>query len=380
VSLRADLVERADGEELVRFTVEDTGIGIAHADREHLFKPFTQADADGIERRTGGTGLGLSICERLAALMGGRIEMESEPGVGTSMMLTLPMPIAEPQALRDAEPAAAREVVVAARAVPTSREARAEGTLVLLVDDHPINRMVLLKQINALGYAAETAENGLEALDKWSASEFGLVLTDCNMPEMNGYELARHIRECEARNGHRRTIIIACTANALGGEAENCLAAGMDDYLAKPVQLTQLAQKMKYWLPLPEPARLTDESKPGVAAPSDERAVPIDPSVLAEISAGDPELERDIIDRFRRYNSEDANMLLAAFRNEDLQQVTQASHRITGASKTIGAMSLAAVCERLERASRANDWRTVTANMDAFSEELDRINDYVGTL
>jgi CheY-like chemotaxis protein len=127
-------------------------------------------------------------------------------------------------------------------------QAEREGTLMLVVDDHPINRMVMLKQVNTLGYAAETAEDGLDALEKWKTGRFAAVLTDCNMPELSGYQLAREIRAGEARAGLPRTPIIACTANALGGEAEKCFAAGMDDYLAKPVQLSQLATKLQQWV------------------------------------------------------------------------------------------------------------------------------------
>jgi CheY-like chemotaxis protein/nitrogen-specific signal transduction histidine kinase/HPt (histidine-containing phosphotransfer) domain-containing protein len=384
VVVRAELVERRDGEDIVRFAVEDTGIGISREEKERLFQPFSQASEE-TSQRYGGTGLGLSICQRLAAMMGGAIEVQSEVGVGTCMILTLALPIAEAQALNASGADESKDrlsAVAPRRAPPTLEEARREGTLVLAVDDHPINRMVLLKQINALGYAAEVAENGLEALDKWSGGGFAAVVTDCNMPEMNGYELARHIRACEARNGHARTPIIACTANALGGEAENCYAAGMDDYLAKPIDLVQLSRRLEQWLPLPGAAGAGSENFGARLGnyPRLAPAGPIDASVLAEISDGDPDAERDILQRFRTYNSEDANLLINAVVKADLREVNHASHRIKGASKTIGAMSLAAVCERLERASRANDLHTVTANMDAFSEELDRVNTYVSSL
>jgi signal transduction histidine kinase/FixJ family two-component response regulator len=384
VVVRADLVERRDGEDVVRFAVEDTGIGISREERQRLFQPFSQA-AEDTSRRYGGTGLGLSICHRLAAMMGGAIEVESEVGAGTCMSLIVSLPVAEVQALSAPGSGEAKDrlsAVAARRAPPTPEQARREGTLVLAVDDHPINRMVLVKQINALGYAAEVAENGLEALDKWSAGGFAAVITDCNMPEMNGYELARHIRSCESRNAHPRTPIIACTANALGGEAENCYAAGMDDYLAKPIDLVQLSQKLEHWLPIPASTSANAEDFGGRLGtyPRLAAASPIDPSVLAEISAGDRDAERDILQRFKLYNSEDANLLINAVVKADLREVNHTSHRIKGASKTIGAMSLAAVCERLERASRANDLNTVTSNMEAFSEELDRVNTYVSSL
>jgi CheY-like chemotaxis protein len=133
---------------------------------------------------------------------------------------------------------------------PSIAQAETEGTLVLLVDDHPVNRMLLLRQVRTLGYAAETAENGIEALEMWKSGRFGLVITDCHMPQMDGYELARSIRKLESDAGRKRVPIVACTANALQGEAEACLAAGMDDCLVKPVELPQLLEKLEQWLPM----------------------------------------------------------------------------------------------------------------------------------
>src|SRR5205085_6249305 len=115
---------------------------------------------------------------------------------------------------------------------------------------HPVNRMLVVKQLAKLGYAADAASDGVEALSKLALGGVGAMITDCNMPEMDGYELARNIRAREARNGSTRMPIIACTANALAGEAANCFAAGMDDYLAKPVSLEQLREKITQWLPV----------------------------------------------------------------------------------------------------------------------------------
>jgi signal transduction histidine kinase/CheY-like chemotaxis protein/CHASE3 domain sensor protein/HPt (histidine-containing phosphotransfer) domain-containing protein len=380
VGVRADFVERRDGEDLVRFSVEDSGIGISREDQERLFQPFAQAGNDA-SARYGGTGLGLSICQRLADMMGGRIEMHSEVGVGTTMSLTISLPIADPGALGNRDAAAGKDAFVAAgrRPAPTVEEAELENTLLLGVDDHPINRMVLVKQLNALGYAAESAENGLDALDAWSSGRFAAVITDVNMPEMNGYELATHIRACESRNGHARTPLIACTANALGGEAENCLAAGMDDYLAKPIELGQLAAKLERWVPLPVAAPRSGQApSQGFAHP--DGGNPIDDSVLAEISDGDEALARDILLRFHHFNAEDAILLKDAVSKADISLVIHASHRIKGASRTVGAAGLAAVCERLERASRANDWQGVTSSMPDFHTEVERLNHYIGTM
>ena len=359
IEIRAEYLGSADGEERVRFSVTDTGIGISQADQARLFQPFVQAAGENAPH-FGGTGLGLTICKRLAEMMGGSVDMVSEVGVGTTMTLELSLPIANAKDLPEVTPVIApdflRTTTMMRRRAPDAASAESEGTLALLVDDHPTNRSLIVSQINLLGYAAESAENGIIALEKWKSGRFGILITDCNMPEMNGYELTRRIRELEAAIGDKRIPIIACTANALGGEAEICFAAGMDDYLAKPVQLAELSRKLDLWLPLARPA------------------APLDRTALAGLTGGDVEAEREILLDFRRVNVEDAAMLKRAVAGSNILEVTTASHRIKGASKMVGAMALAAVCERLERASRAGDWPVVRANMGAFEHELERLN------
>ncbi len=372
VEIRAELANRLDGEDVVQFVVSDTGVGIAPAEQAQLFNPFSQGAY--AAKTLGGTGLGLSISLRLAQMMGGAMELDSEPGRGTRVSLTLPLPVAPVP--RTAAPAGAprqdAQEILPRREAPTREQAIAEGTLVLVVDDHPINRMVLLKQVNALGYAAESAENGREALELWSTRRFAAVITDCNMPELNGYQLTGEIRGCEERHGLRRTPIIACTANALGGEAEKCLASGMDDYLPKPIDLRQLAAALDRWLPLgPAPraplARAT-------------AAVPVDRALLSMVSGGDEGAEREILARFRKFNGEDVIHLTKAAENWDLPELQQAAHRIKGASRTIGATALAGACERVERAAREGDLNAVRSHMPALVDEIERLDAYLESL
>ena len=171
------------------------------------------------------SGLGLTICQRLAKMMDGSIEMVSELGTGTTMIIELSLPIADPKAVAKTDPVSTGDwldtTIRIRRVAPDIAEAESEGTLVLLADDHPTNRMLLVRQMNMLGYAAESAENGVEALAKWKSGRFGIVITDCNMPEMDGYELTRSIRELESASGGKRIPIIACTANALDGDRKS---------------------------------------------------------------------------------------------------------------------------------------------------------------
>jgi PAS domain S-box-containing protein len=408
VEIRARLVWRNGNREQVRFEVEDTGIGISPEDQQRLFEPFEQA-GENISMRSGGTGLGLSISRRLAELLGGEVGMSSEPGKGTTMSLDLPVTtsigrnMAEveagagetgrgelPQAAAEpmaSDPAQATDaarvpsseflqarIETPAPAVPAPVEAPAhapvEAHLVLVVDDHPINRMLMRKQLNALGYAAEEAESGEQALERWNGGTFGLVLTDCNMPEMSGYELSRRIRDAEAARGIGRTPIIACSANVVGGVRQDCLDAGMDDYISKPVALALLAEKMSHWLP-PKPGHTASAGNPG---PEDKADEPAAVPAAGAMAKGELVVNRRVLDHFRRVNDVDVLGLMRAVEQHDMASVAHLAHRIKGACGFIGATSLASVCAMIEQAGRTEDEAGVEWLMETFEGELERLN------
>jgi CheY-like chemotaxis protein len=233
-----------------------------------------------------------------------------------------------------------------------------EGTLVLVAEDHPVNRTLLTRLLDRLGYASVTAQDGREALQKWRAGGFGAVVTDCNMPEMDGYDLARAIRAAEAKQGRPRMPIVACTANTVAGELQKCIEAGMDDLVAKPIELQSLATVMGNWLPLPA----------GGEGP------PLSASSLAEVSGGDVLMEREILADFRAANDDDIDALRQALERRDLAHVVATSHRVKGACRTVGAVALADVCERIESAARRNNWQGVAAERDALEREFERLN------
>ena len=215
----------------IRFEVRDTGIGIDPKDQERLFEPFTQVDGSR-SRRYGGAGLGLAICRQIVTRLQGEIGLESRPGKGSCFWFTLPLKEARPPSRPRREPA----------------ELQWQDTpSILLAEDNPINQMVAQHQLEDLGAEVDVAENGSEVLDAMAQKQYDLILMDCQMPEMDGYETTRQIRHQEASSGNRIPIV-ALTAHAFGHDRERCMAAGMDDYLSKPYDRRDLANVLKRWL------------------------------------------------------------------------------------------------------------------------------------
>ncbi|MBA3002286.1 MAG: response regulator, partial [Desulfurivibrio sp.] len=213
----------------------DSGIGISPEKQKDLFQSFTQADGS-TTRKYGGTGLGLAIVRQLVLMMGGKIGVESEPGKGSTFWCELDFPVA----------------TASARAEKKKDKAiQSEGSLVghvLLVEDNKVNQMVANKMLAGMGLTVDTAENGEKALATLAEKHYDLVFMDCQMPVLDGYEATRAYRSREIQ-GEKRLPIIAMTANAMEGDRQKCLDAGMDDYLAKPVKKELLRKLLGEWLP-----------------------------------------------------------------------------------------------------------------------------------
>ncbi|HZV22209.1 MAG TPA: ATP-binding protein [Luteimonas sp.] len=337
--------------------VRDSGIGISREQQARLFQPFAQAEGD-TTRRYAGTGLGLAISRRLAELMGGRVTLVSAPGEGTTLELSLSL-----------ARAAASEVVddavmagdgFAAQPAPSIAEAERMRSLVLLVDDHPTNRMVIARQLALAGYAVVPVADGQQALAQWRTGRFALVLTDVHMPLMDGYALAGAIREEEARSGGGHVPIVALTASALKGEAERCKAAGMDDYLAKPVGVSALAATLQRWLPHTAPVGAPAAARVSIPAAIESGAT-LDRSVLEAVVGSDPATLHAVLDDFFASVDDDSAALDAAIDQRDLSSLTRHAHRIKGAARLVGALALADVAGELEAAGLAGAWMQVDA-------------------
>jgi signal transduction histidine kinase/ActR/RegA family two-component response regulator len=235
VSVWAEPLDNDDERATLVMEVRDTGIGIAQQSLQRVFEPFSQAD-DSTTRRYGGTGLGLSITRQLAQAMGGKVEVQSEPGHGSVFTVRLPFQVATPS----------RQLHEVAPAWPA--HAQLTGRI-LVAEDNQINQVLAQQILKRLGLQSEIAHNGREALARVEIENFDAVLMDCQMPEMDGFEATTAIRDNERKSGRKRVPIIAMTANAMDSDRERCLALGMDDYVAKPFTAARLGEALARWLP-----------------------------------------------------------------------------------------------------------------------------------
>jgi PAS domain S-box-containing protein len=234
VSVRVSATQRPDERSVIRIEVADTGIGIDPGNLERMFEPFTQADAS-TTRQYGGTGLGLAIARELVEMMQGTIGATSTPGNGSTF--SFEVELAAPDT---ADPRAGG---ADANSAPTW----AEPPLVLVAEDSQINQIVATRALERCGCRAVVVGDGVEALAAIEAQRFALVLMDCQMPNMDGYEATAELRRREGETRH--TPIVATTAHAMDGDKQRCLDAGMDDYISKPMRHADLASKLRQWIP-----------------------------------------------------------------------------------------------------------------------------------
>jgi two-component system sensor histidine kinase EvgS len=310
----------------LQLVVQDSGIGISLEDQRQLFEPFAQADNSGQLARSG-AGLGLVICRNLCEMMGGQLTLSSQPGQGTRVEMSLTLTTLEPLS----------------HVVPVREPQLDTGTgtgtplNILVVDDHPANRLLMAQQLDFLGHRFQVAEHGAEALSLWRKGHFDLVLADCNMPVMNGYDLSRAIRADEQAQAQPPCTILGFTANAQPEEYQRCRDAGMNSCLFKPISLTALAEQLAKIAVLPR--------QPTVAT----SAVFSLDSVQA-LTGGRPDQTRRLLAQLLS-SSQDDRKELAATASGNRQDLRDMAHKIKGAARIIQASEVIEHCEALEDAS-----------------------------
>ena len=305
----------------LHLSVKDTGIGISERDQARLFEPFAQAQNSG-QLALNGAGLGLVICRSLCEMMGGTLVLSSQESAGTRVQIKLEVPTLTPSQCTPAQ-----EPSINPAAHPLN---------VLVVDDHPANRLLMCQQLGFLGHRFTTEHDGAAGLKTWKTGKFDLVIADCNMPVLNGYELTRAIRKHELASSQRPCTVLGFTANAQPEERQRCKQAGMDDCLFKPISLTLLSQR----LAMLEPLFHCPEA--------------FNADALSPLTGGDKQRTRLLLEELLRSNCQDLKTLLELPDNSELQAFVEIAHRIKGAARIVGAQSLINNCEALEKATPAN--------------------------
>ena len=337
ITVRASVEERQGQVLQLRFEVIDTGIGIEPGQQGQLFEAFSQVDGS-LTRKHGGTGLGLAICKQLVVLMKGRLGVTSEPGRGSNFWFVLPLRRLESTGLLElpSQPSA-RPL-----AAPPSSEAGASRKI-LIAEDNPINQLVIREVLSELGYEAYVVENGLQALTALEQEAYAIVLMDCQMPELDGYGAAREIRRRE--DGARHIPVIAVTAHAFEGERQKALAAGMDDYVTKPINALTLSEVIQRWWP----KSLSREPESGERLTSDEldaAAGVVEPAapVLA------PEVRRSeaVIKIFLKLVPGQVASIGHAIESRDSVTLRSAAHKLKGGCLAVGVPRMAELCAALE--------------------------------
>ena len=362
VTLRITSLAPVDGAappHRLRFAVQDTGPGIPPEQVDRLFQKFSQIDAS-YTRQFGGTGLGLAISKELVELMGGKIGVESTPGVGSTFWLEIPFHAA---ALPTSSASEAKATTGELPALPS-------GARILLVEDNVTNQEVALGLLQRFGLEARVASNGREALEALAKAEFDLVLMDIQMPVMDGLTATRAIRDLATGLDNPLVPIVGMTAHALIGDREQGLAAGMNEYLTKPIDPAALNQALRRWLPsaidlpaLPALPAATPAPAPSATPPPSSPAA-IDWAELRGRLMGDDRLVRRIIAAF----PDDLDSILASIRAAqtagDLPATARAAHTLKGASANLGAAPLRAACAALEKTALAGDASAIPGLVD----------------
>lgn len=340
-----------EGEPYLFVAVQDTGIGIPDDKKSSIFEKFTQAD-NSVTREYGGTGLGLAITQQLVEMMDGKIGVDSVVGKGSTFWFTIPLSIAED----DMKP-----VNLFDKNRDFSQDELKTDMHILAVDDHPVNQKFVQKLLKKLGFKhVDLAENGKQALQMINDNEYDLVLMDCQMPELDGYEATQQLRRKEEGTDNHLNVI-ALTANAMVGDKEKCLKAGMDDYLSKPIKPDALADMLKKYAvsktevdtPTAETDEIVTSDKEGEGetendAGTEQVSPPVDMDHFLLFTDGDPEEEKELLELFFDQAELSINELTESCDDENSDAWMKAAHRIKGSAANLGAGKMAEICENAE--------------------------------
>lgn len=356
-----------NGSPYLHFAVKDTGIGIAKDKTSTIFEKFTQADTS-TTREFGGTGLGLAITQHLVTLMEGDIGVDSILGEGSTFWFSIPLTIAE----EGAKPVNLLEKNQSTLNFEISRNIK-----VLAVDDHPINQKFILKLLKKMGFThVDLAKDGLEALNMIDENPYDIVLMDCQMPELDGYEATMRLRKKEEGTG-KRLPVIALTANAMLGDREKCIKSGMDDYLSKPIKPEKLITLIKKHIAMPDANESTNAA--GMSEGDEQEAKsstsPIDMKYIEMFTDNDPQEEKELLSIFFTEAERSITELTKSHDQMQNSAWKAAAHKMSGAAANLGARHLMTACKEAEKRfeDSQNDKLWMLLNI---KEEVQNVRDF----
>ena len=388
------------------FSVRDTGIGISLEGQKKLFQSFTQVDAS-TTREYGGTGLGLAICKQLVEMMGGEIGVESEPGKGSTFWFTAEF--IQPVALvGEAETEEAGKKFqskiqnhatsstwgdpserVAPKSKIESLVATDKKLKILVAEDNLVNQQVIFNQLQILGHQADCAANGAQALEMLSKYPYDLVLMDCQMPVIDGYSATQELRRSEGSEHH--TVVIALTANAMPADREQCLSAGMDDYISKPVSLDALQAVLQRWGSAREKAGAegAEGEKPFTTRHSPlttptsplttDLETPVNLRRLNEVMRGNQARQRRLLEIFIQNAKTELEDIKNAIAVNDCLTLAQKAHRLKGSSANVGVSYIATIAAELELSAQQQNLSLAISLPSAIEIHLNKVITFVQT-
>ncbi|RYZ70249.1 MAG: response regulator, partial [Proteobacteria bacterium] len=361
--------DRSPSNHLVMFEIEDTGLGIPQETIDRLFQAFSQADTS-TSRKFGGTGLGLAICKSLVHLMDGKIGVRSEVGKGSTFWFTAALPVGQ--------------FIQSEHSTATDWSKEFKGKRILVAEDNMVNQKVALLTLAKLGLNAAAVANGNEVLVALRESHFDLILMDCHMPELDGYQATRAIR-ADASLAYRNIPIIAMTANALVGEYDKCIASGMNDYISKPAKTEALARKILRFLPSGATSDAAKKPLAGsapVTSKSDRTPIydsfdTLDETALDDILLTDGKYDlvsfKEIVDQFFSDAQTRMELMRTAIITQDFAVIVNNAHALKSASAYVGAKKYSAICLELEGYNRGQFWNSSSEVFDRLMQEYKKL-------
>ncbi len=357
----------------LRFSIRDTGIGISPENIGKLFTKFSQADVS-TTRKYGGTGLGLAISKQLAELMGGEIGVESIAGGGSEFWFTVNLEY-QPERAPDLSNETPVQVAAKPRSTGKLRLPTNSSARILLAEDNLTNQMVAQAILKKLGFQSDIATNGAEALNALENTRYDLVLMDMQMPEMDGLEATRRIRDIQSSVFNHNIPIIAMTANAMKEDREHCLEAGMNDYVSKPIKPQALSEMLLRWLPKEDNPNQTS-TQGSLASPTGKDNLTVfDKSNLLERLMDDEELVDLVISNFLKDIPLQIQALKDCLEKDDAVGAERQSHTIKGAAANISAQALCDVANEMEVSGRNGDLSAMRERIAELERQFERLKE-----